>query len=64
MVKVSRCHARLSIKCILVLREDFSILRMVIGGHQVPLLHVTTNSVALVKVWRCLCLAQSPRNTV
>ena len=47
--------ARLPVKCSLILLEDLSVLWVVIGCHQVTLLHVSTHIVSFVEVRLLRC---------
>ena len=55
IIQVGSRLARLLVKCSLILLEDLSVLWVVIGRHQVTLLHVATHAVCFVEVrWlRC-----------
>ena len=55
IIQVGSRFARLLVKCSLILLEDLSVLWVMIGGHQVTLLHVSTHVVCFVEVrWlRC-----------
>ena len=56
IIQVGGRFTRLLVKCSLILFEYFGMLWVVVGRHQVTLLHVSTHVVAFVEVrWLLWC---------